>query len=43
MDINDLILAELCRSEKLKFVTHDADFASLDVPILTANRRLLAK
>ena len=40
-DFNDLILAQLCKDNGLKLVTHDADFAGAGVTILTANQRLL--
>jgi len=40
-DLNDQLLADLCRKKGLTVVTHDADFVHLDVPILTANRKLL--
>jgi len=39
-DFNDQIIRELCKSEGLTLVTHDADFKGADIPILTANRRL---
>jgi hypothetical protein len=42
-DFNDLILARLCAARSFKLVTDDADFASQDVSILTANRRLLGR
>jgi predicted nucleic acid-binding protein len=41
-DFNDQVLAELCRRRSWMLVTHDGDFAKLDVTLLTANRRLLA-
>jgi len=40
-DFNDQILAELCRKNNLKLVTHDADFSDSDLTILTANTKLL--
>lgn len=40
-DFNDQILAEICRSNGLKLVTHDADFSATNLTILTANPRLL--
>lgn len=40
-DINDLAIARICRSQRLTLITHDGDFAGQDVPILTANPRLL--
>jgi len=41
-DFNDQIIRELCKSEGLTLVTHDADFKGADIPILTANSRLYA-
>jgi predicted nucleic acid-binding protein len=40
-DFNDQILAELCKLNGLKLVTHDADFSCSNLTILTANPRLL--
>lgn len=40
-DFNDLMLAELCKANDLKLVTHDADFKGDDLTIITANPRLL--
>lgn len=40
-DFNDQVIAELCRINNLKLITHDADFRGRDIPILTANTRLL--
>lgn len=40
-DINDLLLAHLCRTHALTLVTDDADFRMSGLPILTANSRLL--
>jgi predicted nucleic acid-binding protein len=41
-DFNDQVLAELCRANGLKLVTHDADFSGTNLTILTANPRLLS-
>lgn len=41
VDFNDLILAELCKANDLKLVTHDADFKGDDLTILTVNPKLL--
>lgn len=41
-DFNDLMLAELCKANNLKLVTHDADFQGDDLTIITANSRLLS-
>lgn len=40
-DFNDQMLAELCRAKNLKLVTHDSDFSSDNLTIITANPRLL--
>lgn len=40
-DFNDLVLAALCRSRGLTLVTHDAHFAGMGLPILTANAKML--
>lgn len=40
-DFNDQMLAELCRANNLKMVTHDADFSFSNLTILTANPKLL--
>jgi predicted nucleic acid-binding protein len=40
-DFNDQVLAELCRADNLKLVTHDADFSGSNLTILTANPKLL--
>jgi predicted nucleic acid-binding protein len=41
-DFNDLMLAELCKANGFKLVTHDADFKGDDLTILTANSKLLS-
>jgi predicted nucleic acid-binding protein len=40
-DFNDLALVELCREHGLTLVTDDADFKPRQIPILTANTRML--
>ncbi len=40
-DFNDQIIADLCRVKDLMLITHDFDFRKQDLPLLTANRRLL--
>lgn len=40
-DFNDQILAEFCRIESLTLITHDNDFRHQNVPVLTANTKLL--
>lgn len=41
-DFNDQVIVELCRKNGLKLLTHDGDFKDSGIPIITANRRLLA-
>lgn len=41
-DFNDQILAELCKRRGLTLVTDDGDFRGQGIPVVTANRRLLA-
>ncbi len=41
-DFNDQVLAELCRRNGLKLVTHDGDFKDRGLTLVTANRYLLA-
>jgi len=41
-DFNDQILITLCKEKGLKMVTDDADFKGQDIPIITANKRLLS-
>lgn len=41
-DFNDQILATLCKKEGLKLVTDDGDFKGQGIPVITANKRLLA-
>lgn len=40
-DLNDQVIAEICKRHGLNLVTHDGDFRGADVTILTANKRLL--
>ncbi len=40
-DFNDQVLAELCKSQGLSFVTHDGDFKGVGLRLITANGRLL--
>lgn len=43
-DFNDLLLARLCREERLTLVTHDADFAEMEgLTIVTANKKALRR
>jgi len=41
-DFNDQMIARLCERSGLTLITHDADFKGQQIPILTANRRLLS-
>ncbi len=41
-DFNDQVIAALCQSKGLKLITDDGDFHGKGIPIVTANRRLLA-
>ena len=40
-DFNDQVIADLCQTRGLKLVTHDSDFRSQDITIVTANQKLL--
>lgn len=40
LDFNDHLIIDLCRRHGLTLVTHDADYADIDLPIVTANKRL---
>lgn len=40
-DFNDQVLADLCRRNGLKLVTHDGDFEDCGLTLVTANRYLL--
>ncbi len=40
-DFNDHLLAALCENRGFILVTHDGDFRGKNIPILTANSRLL--
>lgn len=41
-DFNDQVIAALCQQRGLKLVTDDGDFRGQGIPLVTANRRLLA-
>ncbi len=41
-DFNDQIIATLCKRKGLKLVTDDGDFGGHGIPVVTANRKLLA-
>jgi predicted nucleic acid-binding protein len=40
-DFNDQMLARICKTQGFKLLTDDGDFRGQDIPILTANQRLL--
>lgn len=41
-DFNDQVLTTLCKRTGLKLVTDDGDFKGRGIPVITANKRLLA-
>ena len=41
LDSNDAILAELCRENDWRLVTHDGDFRHVDIDVLSENPKLL--
>lgn len=40
-DFNDQVLSDLCNRTGMKLVTDDSDFKGRDIPIITANHKLL--
>jgi len=40
-DFNDLVIVNICQTNRLTLVTDDSDFRSANIPILTSNNRLL--
>ena len=40
-DFNDQIIMELCKSNGFMLITNDSDFKTQEIPILTANSKLL--
>lgn len=40
-DFNDQVITELCKSNGLTLITHDSDFRTQDIAILTANPAML--
>lgn len=42
IDFNDEVLLEVCKQKKLIMLTDDGDFKHADVPIITANQKMLA-
>jgi len=41
LDFNDTVILNLCESEDAVLITHDADFKNSNIPILTANKKML--
>jgi len=41
-DFNDQVISALCKRNGFKLVTDDGDFCGQDIPVVTANRHLLA-
>ncbi|PIQ33942.1 MAG: PIN domain-containing protein [Zetaproteobacteria bacterium CG_4_9_14_3_um_filter_49_83] len=41
-DFNDQVITALCHRKGLKLITDDGDFHGQGIPVVTANRRLLA-
>ena len=42
LDFNDHVITEICKRNQCKLVTHDSDFANMEITLLTANKRLLS-
>ena len=42
-DFNDQVITELCKSNELTLITHDSDFRTQEIPVLTANPSLLRR
>ena len=42
-DFNDQVITELCKRNGFTLITHDSDFRTQDIPILTANPSLLQR
>lgn len=40
-DFNDLVIAELCKCNGLTLITNDGDFKNQEIPVLSANPKLL--
>lgn len=41
LDFNDQVITEVCKSNRFTLITNDGDFKTQEIPILTANSRLL--
>lgn len=42
-DFNDQVIAKTCKANGLILVTHDGDFGNANLPLLTANQKMLAR
>lgn len=42
VDFNDQVIGAMCREQRLMLLTHDSDFRSQGIQIVTANKRLLS-
>lgn len=42
IDFNDIVIAQICQENDLILVTHDYDFADMEIDILTANKRIIS-
>lgn len=42
-DFNDQLILEVCKRHSLTLITHDKDFNTNEIPVITANRTLLKK
>ena len=40
-DFNDQVITEICKNNGFTLITNDSDFKTQEIPILTANRKLL--
>ena len=40
-DFNDQVITEICKSNGFTLITNDSDFKTQDIPVLTANSKLL--
>ena len=40
-DFNDQVIIEICKNNGFTLITNDSDFKTQEIPVLTANRKLL--
>ena len=40
-DFNDQVITEICKNNGFTLITNDGDFKTQEIPILTANAKLL--